>query len=68
MIEIQVQMSKPQKKSKTVKKYVMNEKHDAKRISMGKENCKKPDKSPKYDEKRTEKRKTCQQKCKNQQR
>ncbi len=47
----------------------MNEKHDRqKRTSIVKKNDKNLNKSPKYDEKRTEITKTCQQKYKKQQR
>ncbi len=46
----------------------MNEKHDDKKDKHGKKNDKNLNKPPKYDEKRTEITKTCQEKCKNQQR
>ena len=46
----------------------MNEKHDDKKDKHGNTNDKNLNKSPKYDEQRTEKTKTCQQKCTNQQR
>ncbi len=43
-------MSKLQK-DETIKKYVMNEKHDDKKDKHGKKNDKNLNKSPKYDEK-----------------
>jgi len=50
-------MSKTTKKTKTIKKYVMNEKHDDKKDKHGKKNDKNLNKSPKYDEKKDRKKK-----------
>ena len=53
-------MSKTTKKTKTIQKYVMNEKHDDKKDKYGKKNEKNLNKSPKKGEKRTEITKTWQ--------